>query len=353
MKNQNRRQFLQTGAFTLMGMSLMGRKAFAAPTKTDFAPVRFGVISDPHLDIKGKNGMKMSAASVNCVGQAVKGLNQETGLSFVVVTGDLLLDGEKQNAEAIKELLDSLTVPYFVIAGNHDFVPANPAKHRDGFDYLKIEEFVKFFDGKGYDGSGNRYWAHSVVPGLRVIGLDANLPLEQKKWGGVLPQEQLNWLDKQLTDHKDEMNIVFMHHNVIPWSSDELKGGAKQWFCADNADAVRAVLEKHAEAAPLMITGHRHIGMRVSELAGVNYMVAPSANTHPMRYSVLTVSPEAVTWKTPMIGVPESVHIEARNNLLAATWWRETQYAERSATSDAEVLEFYEKNSQRIGTKVL
>ena len=353
MKKQNRRQFLQAGAFTVMGLSLMGNKAFAAPTKTQFSPVRFGVISDPHLDIKGKNGMKMSAVSEDCVRQAVKGLNQEQGLAFVVVTGDLLLDGEKQNAEAIKALLDQLTVPYFVLAGNHDFVPANTAKHREGFDYLTIEEFVKFFDGKGYDDSGKRYWAHSITPGLRVIGLDANLPLEKKKWGGKLPQEQIAWLDKQLSDHKDEMNIVFMHHNLIPWSSDELKGGPKQWFCIDNAEEVRAVLEKHAEAAPLVITGHRHIGVRVNEIAGVNYMVAPSANTHPMRYSVLTVSPEAVTWKTPMISVPESVHIEARNNLLAAEWWRQTQYADRSGTNDAEVLDFYEKNSQRIGTKVL
>lgn len=353
MKISSRRHFLQAGAATIIGMSLGGTKAFATSSKASFSPVRFGVLSDPHLDIKGKNSMKMSAASVDCVRQVVQSLNRERDLSFVVVTGDLLLDGEKQNAEAIKELLDMLTVPYFVIAGNHDFVPVNVEKHRAGFDYLTIEEFVHFFKGKGYDKSGKRYWAHSVVPGLRIIGLDANLPYEKKKWGGVVPQEQLDWLDKQLTEHSDEMNIVFMHHNVIPWSSDELKGGPKAWFCVDNAEAVRAVLEKHANAAPLMITGHRHIGMRVDELAGVNYMVAPSANTHPMRYSVLTVSPEAVTWKTPMVGVPEAVHIEARNNLLKATWWRQTQYAQRSATNDSEVLEFYEKNSQRIGTKIL
>lgn len=353
MKNQNRRQFLQTGAFTLMGMSLMGSNAFAAPANAKFAPVRFGIISDPHMDIKGKNGMKMSAASVDCVRQAVNGLNQEKDLSFVIMTGDLLLDGEKQNAEAIKEILDTLTVPYVVIAGNHDFAPVNPAKHREGFDYLSIDEFVKFFDGKGYDGSGKRYWAKSIVPGLRILGLDANLPEEQKKWGGILPKEQIDWLDKQLSEHKDEMHIVFMHHNVIPWSSDELKGGPKQWFCVDNAEEVRAVLEKHADNAPLMITGHRHIGMRTREIGGITYMVAPSANTHPMRYSVLTVSPEAVTWKTPMVGVPESVHIEARNNLLASKWWRESQYAERTASNDAEVLDFYEKNSQRVGTKLL
>lgn len=38
--------------------------------------------------------------------------------------------------------------------------------------------------------SGKRYY-HEIVPGLRVIGMDAILPLEQKKWGGLVPAEQI------------------------------------------------------------------------------------------------------------------------------------------------------------------
>ncbi len=43
----------------------------------DFGAVKFGVISDPHLDIKG---MKMSAKSVNCVRKTFQGLNMEEDL---------------------------------------------------------------------------------------------------------------------------------------------------------------------------------------------------------------------------------------------------------------------------------
>ncbi len=67
------------------------------------------------------------------------------------MTGDLLLDGEVENATQMKSILDTLEYPYFVIAGNHDYIPANPENRREGFSYLTIDEFVKTFKGHGYD----------------------------------------------------------------------------------------------------------------------------------------------------------------------------------------------------------
>ena len=145
--------------------------------------------------------------------KTVKSLNIEDDLSFVLVTGDLLLDGELENAKEIKKQLDNLEYPYFVVAGNHDYVPANPEKKREGFSYLTIEEFVKLFKGHGYDKTGERYYSHTIKPGLRVIALDACLPHEPQKWGGVLPEQQLVWLEKQLKDNSDDLNLIMIHHN--------------------------------------------------------------------------------------------------------------------------------------------
>ena len=165
----------------LAGLSLgTGTRVFAAPAGTDFGTVRFAVISDPHVDIAGKNGMKMSEISLACVHETVMALNLRNP-DFVFVCGDLLLDGEKENAEAVKKELDQLKAPYYVVAGNHDFVPADTKKHRQGFTYLTIEEFAKFFSGHGYDGSGKRYYSHDIKPGLRLIALDANMPDEMTK----------------------------------------------------------------------------------------------------------------------------------------------------------------------------
>ena len=89
-----------------------GKKAFARPVPTAFDPFRFAVVTDTHLDIMGQNGMKMSALSRECVQRTVADLNQELDLSFVILTGDLLLDGELENAREIKTHLDRLKMPW-------------------------------------------------------------------------------------------------------------------------------------------------------------------------------------------------------------------------------------------------
>ncbi len=345
-----RRKFIQMGSLSLLSTAIFfGHKAFATPAHIPFNPVRFAVISDPHLDIKGKNNEKMSAVSVECLRETIKDVNQEKALAFVFVLGDLLQDGEWENARVAKSLLDQLSVPYYIICGNHDYKPI-PKKQRDGFHYMSVEEFVKFFNGHGFDNTGKRYYAHQIKPGLRLIGLDACLPNDPQKWGGVLPEEQLTWLDKQLTNHANELNLIFIHHSIIRWSTDELPGGPKQSFCIDNDVEVKTLLSNHAKAAPLVINGHRHIGLNVKEVNGVNYFTVPSLNSHPLRYSVFSLSNQAVSWKTPMVSIPETVHWEAKQNLLNSKVWRQTPFKERNAVNDSAVLQFYENNHKMFGS---
>jgi len=53
----SRREFLKLGGMSIFGAAMtlnFGTKAFATPTGTPFDPVRFAVITDSHIDIKGK-----------------------------------------------------------------------------------------------------------------------------------------------------------------------------------------------------------------------------------------------------------------------------------------------------------
>ncbi|MCI5159076.1 MAG: Tat pathway signal protein, partial [Candidatus Electrothrix sp. AUS1_2] len=325
-----------------------GSCAFAAPARTSFQPVRFAVFSDLHVDIHGKNDIKMGAVSVECLQRTVADINREEHLDFVLVPGDLLLDGELENARVVRDLLNKITVPCYIVAGNHDYRPANPEFFREGFHYLGIEEFVELFKGHGYV-NDRRYYAHSLVPGLRLIGLDTCLPGEDK-WGGVLPDEQLAWLDKELTEHHDSLHLIMMHHNVIRWSADETVGGPKQFFCIDNDVTVKKLLAKHSRTAPIVFSGHRHVGLRHKEVDGVNYFVVPSLNSHPMRYAVFTLTPQEIFWKTPMVSVAEPVHLEAREHLLNNPWWRGEERKERTPDNDAAVLDFYENNMSIFGS---
>ncbi len=318
----------------------LGRVAFAAPGATDFGRLRFGVLSDPHLDIRGIDGHKMGAASVDCVRLAVAALNRQPQLDFVLLLGDLLLDGERENARCMRKLLRRLRAPCFVVAGNHDYAPG-PKKRRADFSYMQIEEFVRFFRGFGYDSSGSRYYARRIAVGLRVVGLDACLPGE-RKWGGVLPDEQLAWLDDQLTRHADELNLIFMHHNLVRWSAEERAGQRKAWFCIDNEERVLALLARHARAAPLVLSGHRHIGLRRRQVRGVHCFVLPALCSHPMRYAVFEIDCRGVTWRTPSVPLPAALHRQAQQNLLADDWWR----GEGDAAS---VLDWYQNQAEVEG----
>ncbi len=352
MKNVTRRQFIKKGTLSLLGAAVAlnsSSKVFATPSAIPFKNLRFAVISDPHVDIRGINKMKMSALSVECLKNSVADINREQGLAFVMVNGDLLLDGEMENAEVVRNILGELTVPTFVISGNHDYEPANLKKRRDGFTYLTAEGFREYFSEYGYQNSDRPYYAKQITPGMRLITLDACMPLEKKKWGGRLAEEQINWLDNQLASHRDQVNLIFMHHNFIPWSVDELRGGPKQWFCIDNAAEVRAILEKNSQATPIAFSGHRHIGLRARTLNDVEYFALPSLNSHPMRYSIFTVSNEEISWKTPMVTIDEATHVQAREALLNAKWWRAEQYQTRSSLNDMEVLSFYENNDYIVG----
>ncbi|HIP82068.1 MAG TPA: hypothetical protein EYH19_00585 [Desulfocapsa sulfexigens] len=74
---------------------------------------------------------------------------------------------------------------------------------------------------------------------------------------------------------------------------------------------------------------------------------------HPMRYSVFTISPEQISWKTPMVSVGEVKHLEARETLLNATWWRDEQYNQPIPGNDTAVLGLYENNTMIIGARSL
>ena len=343
----SKRDFLKLTA--LSAVALSGQKVFSMPSKTDFGLVRFAIISDLHLDVQGKNGMKMSAISELCLQKTVQDLNEEKGLSFVFVLGDLLQDGEVENVKVVRSLLNQLHVPYFVVSGNHDYAPADDAKRRAGFNYLTSDDFVKFFEGHGYEPGGKHYYARQIVPGLRVIGLDACQPGVKGTFGGYLPPEQFQWLEKQLEDHSDEINLIFVHHNLMRWTPDEMPGQVLDGFAIKNEPQIRALFAKYAQAVPVVFSGHRHVGVRHREEQGTNYFVVPSLNSHPMRYSVYSLTKDSIAWKSPMVSVDETAHIQARENLLNAPMWRTSAWKNRTAENDEKVLNLYENSAEVIG----
>ena len=154
-------------------------------------PVRFAYLSDTHFSF--------GSHSVRDLRECIRDINTLDTLDFVLLGGDLTDFGADAELYAIKEMLDSLKYPYYVVAGNHDakWSESGCNTFREAFGYEQFE-----FRKKGW-----RFLGCSCGPDMRMA--PALLPRESMEWlkglkGGErsifvnhYPQDSsvLNWFD--------------------------------------------------------------------------------------------------------------------------------------------------------------
>jgi len=303
-----------------------------------FERVKFAVMADMHMALYGKNEMKMGAASTMIVKNTVEELNKIPDLDFVVVIGDLLLDGEPWNLDLIKSYLDNLKVPYYVCIGNHDYAPAGQAKTGKAYVGVSKQTLIWTFQGHGFKGP-NGWWSTDPVPGLHIVGLDATRPTD---WGAYFPEKELQWLDKDLYMNRGKYIIIFNHHNFIPWCDDDKPGGKFDKFVADNAKDAMKIFEKYYPSVQVVISGHRHIGLRYKTIKSIHYFVCPALVSYPNKYTIFTITPTKLMWETKWAPVADTIIEIAKKNLLGkpGEWWRPS-FAPPGPEGDKKMLEFF------------
>ena len=103
----------------------------------------------------------------------------------------------------------------------------------------------------------------------------------------MIPAEQLQWLDEELTAHPKQPTLVFLHQLLDSFSN------INKNVCVNNADAVREILERHSQVRAVF-QGHHHAG-HYSHRAGIHYitlqgMIERAAPTHNS-YAIVEFSP--------------------------------------------------------------
>jgi len=164
-------------------------------------------LSDPHIVAAGKlfrcpmQGTAPDAErawlefdTAPYLARAVASLNALVPRPDVtVVTGDLVDHGEPNEYEQLRHLLAPLSMPVFVIPGNHDAREPLREAFRDA-RYLPAEGYLQF--------------AIEDYP-VRLVALDT---LVSGKHGGMLFAERLGWLDTALAAQFDRPTVILMHH---------------------------------------------------------------------------------------------------------------------------------------------
>src|SRR5262249_16857271 len=111
-----------------------------------------------------------------------------------LITGDLVDAGLPEEYALLREILDELPMPYYLIPGNHDSRQPLVNAFRDHRYWPRAHEFL-----------------HYVVADdpVRLIAVDTVVPGEA---GGEICDRRAAWLDERLGKAPHRPTIVFMHH---------------------------------------------------------------------------------------------------------------------------------------------
>ncbi|MBT9313551.1 metallophosphoesterase family protein [Leptothoe kymatousa] len=243
---------------------------------------RFAVVSDlhialPHTIWDSPSRFHLVEVSIPALEQILDHLEQ-VGIDFLLLPGDLVQHGERENHEWLIQRLGQLPFPVYVVPGNHDVV------RRDGCDRtVSIDEFVHLYQAFGYTNPQQPYYHHQLKPGLHLIGLNSNGfdPNGEPLYTGCLDPAQLEWLDDQLAGLRDQLTLVMLHHNALEHLPRQSGSRMGQRYMVNNAPELTRRLQ--AANVPLMFTGHLHV-QDVAQADGLYEITTGSLVSYPHPY---------------------------------------------------------------------
>lgn len=183
--------------------------------------------------------------------ELVKSVNQQPGIQFVLVAGDISDFGLGREMRWVDDQLRKLRVPYLTVIGNHDQVGNGRAAYQEIFGPLN----------------------YSFVYGdTKFVLTDTNG--REYNFNGRIPD--VPWVTRELSDNSVRRHVIVSH--VPPQDGDFDPAVREPYLQAMRSDP-RLVME---------MNGHRHGGgISVPEEDGITYV-----NSHGFerrRYMVVTV----------------------------------------------------------------
>jgi predicted phosphodiesterase len=248
---------------------------------------RFGVVSDlhialPHTIWDNPTRFHLVEVSIAAFEQAIAHFAQ-LDLDFLLIPGDLTQHGERENHTWLIQRLAELPYPVYVVPGNHDVI------HRDASDRtLGLDEFPRYYQKFGYDHGDRPYYCQTILPGLRLIGLNS-IDFEadgQQMGSGHIHAAQWDWLEDILAEPTDDLTIVMIHHNVIEHLPDQARHRMGRRYMLRHAPRLLNCLKD--AGVPLILTGHLHV-QDIVGWQGLYEITTGSLVSYPHPYRLVTL----------------------------------------------------------------
>lgn len=207
-------------------------------------------ISDSHIkrDAKLAYGRVDTVAALN---RAIDRINDFLPrIDAVLISGDLTDFGYHEDCLQLKALLQRLTVPYYLVPGNHD----------------QREPLREVFSEQPFPAEGYLNWTLDTAC-CRVIGLDS---LVERKPYGELAADTLLFLEEQLKQ-SDKPTFVSFHHPPIAVGIDHMDVQNLQ-----NASEVEAIIARYPQVSAVLCGHlHRHV---TANWANTQLIVCPGVS---------------------------------------------------------------------------
>lgn len=229
-------------------------------------------ISDTHLKKQGELlfGRIDTAAHLERAVAHINALDPKPDI--VVATGDLVDRGKPEEYLNLKRVMNSLSVPVFLIPGNHDDRDALRAAFPEN-SYLPTSGFLQY-----------------VIEDLpvRLIALDTLVP---GKSHGELCATRLDWLEARLTE-SEKPTVIIMHHppfecGIEAFDKSRLNVGSERL----------TELVRRCNNVERVMCGHVHRPIQV-RWAGTMASIAPST-AHQATLDLRAGSPYSMMMEPP------------------------------------------------------
>lgn len=249
----------------------------------DRAGRKFVVLTDLHVGSKAGNLL---------LPIAVRDIN-EIAPELVVIPGDITDDGEPDQFRLVKEILDGLECPYYVVPGNHDTVqrstrePFGAKFFAEAFGAEPSDQVVDFGDLQialvdSTDPTPGPFPDWDVAT-ARIGGVAAGVD------SGALRPGQADALAERLD--KSRPVLVVQHHELHPFPGFPPVRFAMR---EEDAGAELDALTDHNVLGVVAGHTHRSCVLKVGE-RGVTQLELPSLKDWPFSFAVCTLDDKQLT----------------------------------------------------------
>ena len=265
---------------------------------------KFAVVSDlhialPHTIWDAPNRFHLVEVSIPAFEQILAQLIQDQP-DFLLLPGDLVQHGERDNHQWMAKRLSRLPFPTYVVPGNHDVVRRWSHTSHDVSSHdvsrdeaskarIALADFPKIYQLFGYSDGQQLYYQQEILPGVHLIGLNSNAFDEsgEQIGTGIIDDQQLAWLDVQLAALAGKFVMVMVHHNVLEHLPGQAQTRLGQRYMIRNARSLVSRLQ--AAKVPVAFTGHLHV-QDIAQAGDFYAITTGSLVSYPHPYRLMSLT---------------------------------------------------------------